>query len=80
MQIYTVSEARSKLYHLVDEVAASHQPALISGKRHNSVLVSEEDWHAIQETLHLTSVPGLRESIQQGMQTPIEECDKDLDW
>ena len=50
------------------------------GKRHNAVLLSEEDWAAIQETLYLLSIPGMRESIKKGLATPIEECEKDLDW
>jgi len=44
------------------------------------VLISEEDWNAIQETLFLLSVPGMRESIREGMDTPVEECDKELEW
>ncbi|ADE13339.1 prevent-host-death family protein [Nitrosococcus halophilus Nc 4] len=80
MTAITASEARANLYRLIDEVASSHQPLLISGKRNKAVLVSEEDWEAIQETLFLLSVPGMRESIRQGMETPVDECAKDLDW
>lgn len=80
MTAITASEARANLYRLIDEAAASHQPLLISGKRNNAVLVSEEDWTAIQETLFLLSVPGMRESIREGMDAPINECDEDLDW
>lgn len=80
MATLTASEARSKLYRLIDETAASHQPILITGKRGNAVLVSENDWIAIQETVHLLSIPGMRESIREGLNTPIEECAKDLDW
>ena len=80
MTTLTASEARSKLYRLIDEVASTHTPILITGKRSNAVLISEEDWRAIQETLHLLSVPGMRESIREGLNTPIEECAKDLDW
>jgi PHD/YefM family antitoxin component YafN of YafNO toxin-antitoxin module len=65
---------------LIDETATSHQPVLITGRRNNAVLVSEEDWVAIQETLYLISIPGMRESIKEGMQTPIEECHRELDW
>ena len=75
-----VSEARAKLYHLIDEVSENHEPILISGKRHNAVLLSEEDWKAIQETLFLLSVPGLRTSIKKGMETPLSDCDENLDW
>lgn len=80
MTAITPSEARANLYRLIDEAATSHQPVLITGKRNNAVLVSEEDWVSIQETLYLLSIPGMRESIIKGMNTPIEECDKELDW
>ena len=80
MTTITASEARTKLYRLIDETAESHEPIVITGKRTNAVLVSEEDWSAIQETLFLLSVPGMRESIKEGMSTPVEECDKALDW
>lgn len=76
----TATEARAKLYRLIDETAESHKPVLITGKRHKAVLLSEEDWDAIQETLYLLSIPGMRESIREGMETPIDECDKELDW
>jgi PHD/YefM family antitoxin component YafN of YafNO toxin-antitoxin module len=64
----------------MDETATSHQPVLITGKRNNAVLVSEEDWVAIQETLYLLSIPGMRESIKEGIKTPIEECEKAPGW
>jgi len=80
MAAITASEARANLYRLIDEAATSHQPVLITGKRNNAVLISEEDWAAIQETLYLLSIPGMRASIREGMNTPIEECDKELDW
>ncbi|BDX01893.1 MAG: type II toxin-antitoxin system Phd/YefM family antitoxin [Marinomonas sp.] len=76
----TATEARSNLYRLIDETADSHQPIVITGKRNNAVLVSEEDWSAIQETLFLLSVPNMRESIREGMDTPASECDEELDW
>jgi antitoxin YefM len=80
MTTLTASEARSKLYRLIDEAASTHTPILITGKRSNAVLIAEEDWRAIQETLYLLSIPGMRESIREGLNTPIEECAKDLDW
>lgn len=80
MTAITASEARANLYRLIDEAAASHQPLLITGKRNKAVLVSEEDWAAIQETLFLLSVPGMRESIRQGMNTPVDACSQDLEW
>jgi antitoxin YefM len=80
MTILNATEARSKLYSLIDETSASHQPVVITGKRSNAVLISEEDWNAISETLSLTAIPGMRESIKAGMQTPIEDCAEELDW
>ena len=80
MSDITATEARSNLYRLIDETAESHQPVVITGKRNNAVLVSEEDWSAIQETLFLLSVPGMRESIREGMDTPASECQEELDW
>jgi len=76
----TATEARSNLYRLIDETAESHQPIIIMGKRNKAVLISEEDWSAIQETLYLLSVPGMRESIREGMDTPVDECGEELDW
>ena len=80
MTSLTASEARSRLYSLLDDVAESHEPVQIAGKRNSAVLVAESDWAAIQETLYLTSVPGMRESILQGLRTPVEGCDEKLDW
>ncbi|HMM46264.1 MAG TPA: type II toxin-antitoxin system Phd/YefM family antitoxin [Candidatus Macondimonas sp.] len=80
MTTITASEARAKLYRLIDEAASTHQPLRISGKRNNAVLVSEEDWESIQETLFLLSVPGMRESIREGMAAPIDECGDHLEW
>jgi antitoxin YefM len=80
MTTLSASEARKRLYALVDEVKQSHEPVQIVGKRSTAVLVSEEDWRAIEETLHLTSIPGMRESISKGLKTPVEECDEDPGW
>jgi antitoxin YefM len=80
MQTLTASEARANLYRLMDQTAESHQPITISGKRHDVVLLAAEDWQAIQETLYLLSVPGMRESIKEGMAEPLEASAKELDW
>ncbi len=80
MTILNATEARSKLYSLIDEAASTHQPIVITGKRGNAVLVSEEDWNSIVETMHLLSVPGMRESIKEGLNEPLSECDEELDW
>jgi antitoxin YefM len=76
----TATEARRRLYNLLDEVAQSHEPVQIAGKRNSAVLIGEDDWRSIQETLYLTSIPGMRESILAGMKTPVEECEEELDW
>jgi antitoxin YefM len=80
MTTMSASEARARLYRLIDEAAESHQPLLITGKRNKAVLIAEEDWSAIQETLFLLSVPGMRESIRAAMNTSIDECAEELDW
>ncbi len=80
MQTLTVSEARANLYRIIDQAVESHQPITITGKRANAVLLSAEDWSAIQETLHLLGVPGMREAILDGMAASVEECSKELDW
>ena len=82
MNIVTASEARANLYRLIDDSAESHHPVIIKGKRNTAVLVSSEDWAAIQETLFLTSIPGMRESILQGMNAPPGDFVKEseLDW
>jgi PHD/YefM family antitoxin component YafN of YafNO toxin-antitoxin module len=64
----------------MDETASAHEPLLITGKRSNVIMVAEEDWNAIQETLHLLSVPGMRESIQAGLATPVDECATEPGW
>lgn len=80
MPTLTASQARASLYRLIDETAASHEPVVISGKRHEAVLVSADDWRAIQETLHLLSVPGMRESVLAGMNEDVADCLTELDW
>ena len=80
MTILNATEARSKLYSLIDETAETHQPIVITGKRGNAVLLSEADWNAISETLNLMSVPGMADSIKEGMNSPISECSEELDW
>ena len=80
MTTLAVTEARKKLYRLLDNVRQSHEPVHISGKRGGAVLVSEDDWRAIQETLYLLSIPGMRESITKGLKTPVRKCSKDIQW
>lgn len=80
MEIYTVSQLRENIYNIIDEVAESHAEIYITGKRNNAVIISEEDYRAIKETLYLLSVPGMRESIIAGSKEPITKCSKDLNW
>ncbi len=80
MRSMKAGDARQMFYKLLDETASHHEPVLITGPRSNAVLVSEEDWNAIQETLHLLSVPGLRKSIAEGIATPIDQCDQEPGW
>ena len=80
MTILNATEARSKLYSLIGEVTETHNPIIITGKKGNAVLLSEEDWNAINESLFLISIAGMRESIQAGMAIDIDECDKDPGW
>jgi antitoxin YefM len=80
MNIINATEARSKLYRLIDETAEPHKPIVITGKRKNAVLLSEEDWNAISETIYLLSIPGMRESIREGLKESLSDCSKELDW
>ena len=80
MEHLTASEARAGLYRLIDQTAESHQPVMIAGKRAKAVLVSAEDWEAMQETLYLLAVPGMRESIKQAMAEPLASSATELDW
>ena len=80
MPTITATEARKRLYKLVDEVQESHEPVQITGKKANVVLIAEEDWRSIQETMYLLSVPGMRESIVEGLQTPLAEASEDPGW
>jgi prevent-host-death family protein len=80
MTTLSASEARAKLYKLLDEAASSHEPIQITGKRNNAVLIAEEDWRSIQETLYLLSIPGMRDSIRKGLKTPVEKCSENLKW
>lgn len=80
MTTLNATEARSRLYNLIDETAETHQPIIITGKRKNAVLLAEEDWNSINETLFLLSIPGMRESIREGMDESLDDCEKKLDW
>ena len=80
MPIHTVSDARANLYRLIDQAAESHEPIVITGKRSSAVLIDEEDWRSIQETLYLLSIPGMRESIIAARKEPLSKNARELDW
>jgi prevent-host-death family protein len=80
MTSITTTEARKHLYDLVDQVQESHEAVQITGKRGNAVLIGEDDWRAVQETLHLLSIPGMRDSIREGIETPADELEDKLGW
>lgn len=74
MNVLSATQARARLFRLIDETANTHKPVLITGQRNNAVLIAEEDWNAINETLYLSSIPGMNESIIEGSKVPVEEC------
>lgn len=80
MSTFKATNARAKLYRLIDDAAESHEPIFITGKRANAVLISEDDWRSIQETLYLLSITGMRKSIREGLRTPVSKCSRELDW
>ena len=80
MATYNVTEARAKLYSLVAQARSEREPITITGKHGNAVLVSEDDWRSIQETLYLLSIPGMRESIREGLAAPADDCAEDPGW
>ncbi len=80
MTTLTASRARASLYKLLDKAASSHEPIQITGKRNNGILLSEEDWRSVQETLYLLSIPEMRESIRKGLKTPVSKTGRKLKW
>jgi len=79
-KVMTVSQARTNIYKIMDETALTHQPIMITGKRNNVVMLSEEDWNAIEETLYLNSIPGMASSIKEAMDAPNSEFSEDIVW
>ena len=79
-KVMTVSQARSNIYKIMDETAETHQPIMITGKRNNVVMLSEEDWNAIEETLYLNSIPGMSDSIKDAMNAPNSEFSEEVEW
>lgn len=80
MKTITATKARTNLYKLIDETAKESRPIQITGKRTNAILISEDDWRSIQETLYLMSIPGMKKSIKRGMKTPAEKCSTSIEW
>ncbi len=80
MTSITATEARKRLYSLLDDIAESHEPIQIAGKRNSAILVSEEDWRAMQETIYLSGIPGMKASIRKGLKTPVDRCAEKLKW
>ncbi len=80
MKTITATKARENLYRLMDEVAVTSEPVQITGRRANAILISEADWRALEETVRLISIPGMAESIREGLETPLEKCVEELDW
>ncbi len=80
MKTLTATQARKDIYRLLDETSDTHEPVQITGKRSNAILIGENDWRAIQETLFLTSIPGMADSIKEGLSTPLEDTEEELDW
>ncbi|MEN8153829.1 MAG: type II toxin-antitoxin system Phd/YefM family antitoxin [Acidobacteriota bacterium] len=80
MNTISISNIRKNIYNIIKNVTNSHKPLLITGKSGNVVMVSEEDWNSVQETLYLLSIPGMRKEIRKGLETPVEECSEELNW
>jgi prevent-host-death family protein len=79
-KIIPVSQARTNIYNLIDEIAQTHEPIIITGKRNNAVMLSQEDWNAIEETLYLNSIQGMASSIIEAMNAPDSEFSEDIEW
>ena len=79
-KVMTVSQARTNIYKIMDETSQTHQPIMITGKRNNVVMISEEDWNAIEETLYLNSIHGMADSIKEAMEASDSEFSEDIEW
>ena len=77
-KILSVTKARADIFNLISETAITHDPIIITGKKNNAVMISQEDWNATQETLYLSSIPKMKETIIKGLNTPLEECDENI--
>ena len=79
-KVIPVSQARANIYSLMDETSQTHEPILITGKRGNVVMLSQEDWNAIEETLYLNAIPGMASSIKEAMDAPDSEFSENIEW
>jgi len=79
-RVMSVSQVRADIYNVIDETAQTHKPVLITGKRNNVVMISQEDWNAIEETLYLNSIPNMASSIQESMNADDGEFSEDIEW
>jgi prevent-host-death family protein len=80
MSSINITNARRNLYKLVETLSDTHEPIYITGRKKSAVLIAEDDWRSIEETLYLLSIPGMRASIKKGMKEPLDKCAKELDW
>jgi len=80
MTTINITNARKQFYTLIEEVIFSHQPVHVTSKKGGAVIVSQDDWNAIMETLYLTQIPGVAPSIKKGLETPLDDCEQDLKW
>ena len=79
-KVMSVSQVRSDIYNIMDETSQTHEPILITGKRNNVVMLSQEDWNAIEETLFLNNIPNMVSSIQESKSAPDSEFSDTVEW
>lgn len=79
-KVISDSQIREDIYNIMDEIAQTHEPILITGKRNNVIILSQEVWNAIEETLYLNSIPNMTSSIQESMKAKDSEFSKNIEW
>jgi len=80
MPVLNVKNAKKKLDSILEEVQDTYEPLIIAGEKHSAVLISEDVWRSIEETLYLSSIPGMKDSIINGMKEKIEDCASTVEW
>jgi prevent-host-death family protein len=82
MRTVPVTNARQNIFNIIEQTIVNSEPIQITSKKGDVVMISLEDWSAIQETLYLLQIPGMRESILEGSKETIGECKslKDIGW